>query len=87
LGRDVRFYNENREKLDNKYPFERAEKFLRDIKKLGTTEDKLSYLDKFRILVTEIGKEKLHHIIFFLLKESETTNGKKQTVDIVMISE
>jgi len=55
LGRDVRFYNENREKLDNRYPYERAEKFLRDIKKLGTTEDKMSYIDKFRVLITEIG--------------------------------
>jgi WASH complex subunit 7 len=55
LARDVRFYNENREKLDNKYPFERAEKILRDIKKLGTADDKLTYIDKFRILITEIG--------------------------------
>jgi WASH complex subunit 7 len=69
LSRDVRFYNENREKLDNKYPFERAEKFLRDIKKLGTTDDKLSYLDKFRILITEIGTKKLHHENILFLKE------------------
>jgi WASH complex subunit 7 len=32
-----------------------AEKFNKDIKKLGLTPDGLSYLDQFRVLITEIG--------------------------------
>lgn len=39
----------------NMYPLKRAEKFTRDIRKLGMTEDGLSYLDQFRLLITEIG--------------------------------
>ena len=55
LINDIRFFKENREKLDNQYPYERAEKFNRDIKKLGVTEQGLSYLDQFRMLITEVG--------------------------------
>ena len=38
-----------------KYPFDRADRFNRAIRKLGVMEDGSSYLDKFRDLVTEIG--------------------------------
>ena len=38
-----------------KYPFDRAERFNRAIRKLGVMEDGSSYLDKFREVVTEIG--------------------------------
>ena len=38
------------------YPFERAEKFNRGIRKLGLTPDGQSYLDQFRQLVSQIGK-------------------------------
>lgn len=37
------------------YPFERAEKFHRGIRKLGLTSMGLTYLDQFRILITHIG--------------------------------
>ncbi|XP_076057621.1 strumpellin and WASH-interacting protein [Oratosquilla oratoria] len=37
------------------FPYERAEKFNRGIRKLGLTPDGLSYLDKFRGLITHIG--------------------------------
>ena len=37
-----------------KYPFDRAEKFNRGIRKLGVV-DGLSYLDQFRMLITQIG--------------------------------
>lgn len=38
-----------------KFPYERAEKFVKGIRKLGQTKDGHSYLDKFRELLTEIG--------------------------------
>ncbi|ROT68592.1 putative WASH complex subunit 7-like [Penaeus vannamei] len=37
------------------FPFERAEKFNRGIRKLGLTQEGLSYLDQFRGLITHIG--------------------------------
>ena len=40
--------------VDNKYPFERAASFTKDIRKLGVTEGK-TFLDQFRVLITEIG--------------------------------
>jgi WASH complex subunit 7 len=55
LIKDAHFYRDNKEKLDNIYPYERAEKFNKDIKKLGVNAKGLSYLDQFRELVTTIG--------------------------------
>ena len=43
-------------KIQVQYPFERAEKFNRGIRKLGLTNDGLSYLDQFRLLISEIGE-------------------------------
>ena len=37
------------------YPYERAFKFVKDIRKLGVNESGKSFLDQFRILITEIG--------------------------------
>lgn len=37
------------------YPYDRALKFVRDIRKLGVNDAGKSFLDQFRILVTEIG--------------------------------
>jgi len=37
------------------YPFERAEKMVRNIKKLGTSKNGTDCLHKFRQLVTQIG--------------------------------
>jgi len=53
--RDIRFFQENKESLNNMYPYDRAEKFVRDIRRLGVLQDNQTYLDKFRILITEIG--------------------------------
>lgn len=38
------------------YPFERAEKFNKQIRNLGLTPDGESYLDQFRTLITQIGE-------------------------------
>lgn len=37
------------------YPYERAEKFHRGIRKLGLSPTGLSYLDQFRFLITHLG--------------------------------
>jgi WASH complex subunit 7 len=55
LIKDWRFFREVHQQTDQKYPFERAEKFNRGIRKLGLTPDGLSYLDQFRILISQIG--------------------------------
>ena len=55
LIKEIRYYREQKYELDQKYPHERAEKVSRAIKKLGTSEDGVSYLDKFRIVITQIG--------------------------------
>lgn len=55
LIKDIRYYRTEKEQLDNKYPFDRADKFNRDIRKLGVTEDGSTFLDQFRQVITEIG--------------------------------
>eukprot|EP00003_Mantamonas_plastica_P021923 TRINITY_DN3625_c0_g1_i4.p1 TRINITY_DN3625_c0_g1~~TRINITY_DN3625_c0_g1_i4.p1 ORF type:complete len:1053 (-),score=451.78 TRINITY_DN3625_c0_g1_i4:39-3197(-) len=55
LINDIKFYKTKKEELNNQYPFERAEQFNKGIRKLGVTDEGLSFLDQFRILITEIG--------------------------------
>lgn len=56
LLQEQRFFNNNKEKLNGQYPYERAEKVSKGIKKLGTLgKGNLTFLDKFRQLVTTIG--------------------------------
>ncbi|EFC45800.1 hypothetical protein NAEGRDRAFT_36287 [Naegleria gruberi] len=57
LLKDIRFYKDEALKsLDNKFPLKSAKKFIKDIKKLGlSSQSGLSYLDQFRVLITEIG--------------------------------
>lgn len=55
LIRDIRFIKSQREKGATPYTYEKAEKFQKGIHKLGITADGLSYLDQFRILVSQIG--------------------------------
>ncbi|XP_075218333.1 strumpellin and WASH-interacting protein isoform X2 [Lycorma delicatula] len=54
LLKELSFFQENKSKLDSKYPYDRADKFNKDIRVLGEI-DGLSYLDKFRLLITQIG--------------------------------
>eukprot|EP01012_Entosiphon_sulcatum_P015126 TRINITY_DN2013_c3_g2_i1.p1 TRINITY_DN2013_c3_g2~~TRINITY_DN2013_c3_g2_i1.p1 ORF type:complete len:1175 (-),score=403.67 TRINITY_DN2013_c3_g2_i1:71-3595(-) len=54
LMKDWRQFLEAKEESKGMYPVKKAEKFLKDIRKLGVT-DGLSFLDQFRELVTEIG--------------------------------
>jgi WASH complex subunit 7 len=55
LIKDIRFFKEAKAELDQKYAFERVEKFNKGIRKLGLTPEGLSYLDQFRILISHIG--------------------------------
>eukprot|EP00300_Choanocystis_sp_HF-7_P018300 c20000_g1_i1.p1 GENE.c20000_g1_i1~~c20000_g1_i1.p1 ORF type:complete len:1160 (+),score=330.55 c20000_g1_i1:1-3480(+) len=50
-----KYFRENKEQLNNMYPYDRADNFNRHIRKLGVTADNLTFLDQFRILITEIG--------------------------------
>ena len=55
LKREIKFFNDNQDDLDHEYPFERAESFNKDIRKLGVTANGLTYMDKFRAAITEVG--------------------------------
>lgn len=55
LIKDIRYFRETKDQSDQKYPFERAEKFNRGIRKLGLSPEGLSYLDQFRQLISQIG--------------------------------
>lgn len=55
LIKDIGFFKENKAQLDQKYPYERAEKFNRGIRKLGVLADNQTYLDQFRLLISQIG--------------------------------
>eukprot|EP01087_Luapelamoeba_hula_P010422 TRINITY_DN2761_c0_g1_i4.p1 TRINITY_DN2761_c0_g1~~TRINITY_DN2761_c0_g1_i4.p1 ORF type:complete len:775 (-),score=117.22 TRINITY_DN2761_c0_g1_i4:17-2341(-) len=55
LFKDLRYFRDNRQESRSRYPFARAERFHKEIRKLGLTPQGLSYLDQFRILITEIG--------------------------------
>ncbi|CAL4067501.1 unnamed protein product, partial [Meganyctiphanes norvegica] len=54
LLKDLQHWREVKVKLGS-FPFDRAEKFNRGIRKLGLSPEGLSYLDQFRGLVTHIG--------------------------------
>eukprot|EP00981_Chlorochromonas_danica_P012186 scaffold4610_cov180-Ochromonas_danica.AAC.3 len=57
LSREHRWFkkHKNEPAVNNMYPYERALKFVQGVRKLGVNENNKSFLDQFRILVTEIG--------------------------------
>lgn len=55
LTKDIMYYKEHKNQTDQKYSYERADKFNKGIRKLGLSPDGLSYLDQFRILLSQIG--------------------------------
>merc|ERR1719342_564057 len=56
LSKDAKYFKENKKSLDQQYPFDRAVKFNRGIRKLGLMPDGVStYLDQFRLLGTHMG--------------------------------
>ncbi|CAG9535026.1 unnamed protein product [Cercopithifilaria johnstoni] len=54
LIKDERYFQENAEKFGKMYPVNRAQRFSAAIRLLGVADDDL-YLDKLRVLITEIG--------------------------------
>lgn len=52
LVRDVRMYKESKGEY---FPYERAERLVKGIRKLGITSEGLSLLDQVRILLTQVG--------------------------------
>jgi len=55
LIKDIAYFKDSKESLSHKYPYERAEKFNRGIRKLGVLADNQTYLDQFRLLISHIG--------------------------------
>lgn len=55
LLQEQRWFRKNKNKVNNYYPYERAENMSRTIKKLGRTQSGILYIDKFRQLITHIG--------------------------------
>ena len=52
---EKRYWLDNKEKIQNKYPYERAENLCNDIKNLAKTKDQQTLVDKVRIFITQIG--------------------------------
>ena len=52
---EQKFFLGSKEKLNGKYPYERAEKIAKGIKKLGAGKNGLTFLDQFRKLITHCG--------------------------------
>lgn len=58
LAKDARYFKENTDALEQKYPFDKAVKFNKNIRKLGSLDGgNTTYLDQFRMLITQIGKK------------------------------
>ncbi|GAM18419.1 hypothetical protein SAMD00019534_015940 [Acytostelium subglobosum LB1] len=55
LYKNIKYFRENKAQLDSMYPYELAIEFEKDLRQLGLTEAGQSFLDQFRVLVTNIG--------------------------------
>jgi WASH complex subunit 7 len=52
---EKRYWLDNKEKINNKFPYERAENLCNDIKNLLKTKDELTFMDKLRNFISQIG--------------------------------
>lgn len=55
LAKDFRFWKKNKEQLNGQYPWDMAQRLIMDVRRLGTSDDGVSFMDKFRRLITELG--------------------------------
>ncbi|CAK8684321.1 unnamed protein product [Clavelina lepadiformis] len=55
LVKDMKEFRENRENYNQLYPYDKADRFNRGIRKLGLSQDGSTYLDQFRLLIAHIG--------------------------------
>ena len=53
--REHRFFKQQKEDLNNLYPYSHAKEFLTQIERLGRDDGGKSFMDQFRGLITEIG--------------------------------
>ncbi|KAK6734492.1 hypothetical protein RB195_017965 [Necator americanus] len=55
LQKDIRYFQENLESLKKLYPPRRAEQFNLAFSQIATQEEEPTYMDRFRILITQMG--------------------------------
>ncbi|CAH1392880.1 unnamed protein product [Nezara viridula] len=55
LTKDLKYFNQQKILKKSLYPYERAEKFNKGISRLKISSEGLSYLDQYRILISQIG--------------------------------
>ncbi|KAE9420854.1 hypothetical protein Angca_007187 [Angiostrongylus cantonensis] len=55
LQKDIRYFHENMESLNKMFPPKKAEQFNRALSQLTTLQNECTYMDKFRILITQMG--------------------------------
>ncbi|KAJ1356955.1 hypothetical protein KIN20_014945 [Parelaphostrongylus tenuis] len=55
LQKDIRYFRENMDSLNKMFPPKRAELFNRALSQLTTQQNECTYMDKFRILITQMG--------------------------------
>lgn len=55
LMKELRALAENKQNSRKLYPYERADAFNKDIRKLGLSEDGKTYMDLFRTVITHVG--------------------------------
>lgn len=65
--------------MDGKYPYERAERILKEIKRIGTFEENMTFIDKFRVLITQVGNS----LGFVRLLRSASLNYISQSVEFM----
>lgn len=56
LLKNLKYFAEHKNELNQMYPYDKAEKFNYGIRKLGLDGEGQSYLDLFRKLITQIGE-------------------------------
>lgn len=55
LTKDLKYFNQQKILKKSLYPYERAQKFNKGISRLKISSEGLSYLDQYRILISQIG--------------------------------
>lgn len=55
LLKDKSWFKTEKDAINSRYPYDRAEKFNKDIAKLGKLDNGDTFLDQFRLQITEIG--------------------------------
>jgi WASH complex subunit 7 len=64
LLRAEKYFKDNSESLDGKFPYERAEQIQKEVIKLGIFEDRKNYMDRMRLIITKIGNALGYYLTF-----------------------